>query len=306
MSPNGWFRRKPAFSSRAAGEKAEAIPDGLWVRCPQCNEILFNKELEKNLKVCKKCGHHFRLTLDERISMLLDEDSFVAIEDTLRTANPLGFPDYDATVERWTKKTGLRDGMVIGRGALQGHPLCLGIAAFAFGGGSMGSIYGERVVRILEIGLAEGLPVVMLCASGGARMHEGILSLMQMAKTSAAVARLRDAGIPYITVLTDPTTAGVMASFASLGDVILAEPGALIGFAGARVAKKVQVEKPPDNYQTAEFQLESGMLDMVVHRKELRATLGRILSFAGSPVSPSFVETANGAGEISEGVPVDA
>ncbi len=304
MASNGRFGQKPL--SREAAEKAGAIPDGLWVRCTKCNEILFARELEKNLKVCKKCGFHFRLTLEERLALLLDEGSFAAIEDTLRTANPLGFPDYDSTIEKWSKRTGLRDGMVIGHGAIQGHPICLGAAEFSFGGASMGSLYGERVVRILEEGLKRRLPVLMICSSGGARMHEGLLSLMQMAKTSAAVARFRGAGLLYMTLLTDPTTAGVLASFASLGDVILAEPGALVGFAGARVAKKVQVEKVPANYQTSEFQLDAGMIDAIVPRKELRTIIGRILSFAGSQASPTYAEGNNGAGmaEITEGQPV--
>jgi acetyl-CoA carboxylase carboxyl transferase subunit beta len=215
----------------------------------------------------------------------------------------LKFPDYDTSVERWRKSSGEDESMLTGRGTIMGHPLYLGLAVFKFAGASMGAVYGERVVRILEAGLKDRIPVLMVCASGGARMHEGLLSLMQMAKTSAAVARYRDAGLPYLVLHTDPTTAGVLASFASLGDVILAEPGAMVGFAGPRVAQKVQVEKPPANFQTSEFQMDSGMIDMIVPRKELRTTLARILSFTGSQVSPTFPGHGNGTGhpeQISE------
>lgn len=304
MSPNGWFGHKPTFSTQTAGQKAGEIPEGLWIRCPECKDILFTKDLEKNLKVCKKCGYHFRLSVKERLDLLLDEDSFIETEDSLHTVNPLGFPEYESKITKWQNSSHLTEGMVTGKGQILGHELHVGVAAFSFGGASMGSVYGERTVRILEAGLADRLPVLMICSSGGARMQEGLISLMQMAKTSAAVAKFRDAGLLYITLLTDPTTAGVLASFASLGDVILAEPGALVGFAGARVAKKVQVEKPPENYQTSEFQMESGMLDLVVPRKDLRTTLGRILSFSRSPITSKFDEEKDtGKGEVIEGPP---
>jgi acetyl-CoA carboxylase carboxyl transferase subunit beta len=278
MSPAAWFKSRVGEDRRAVRQNVDALPDGLWTKCPKCNVILFNKELEKNLRVCVKCGYHYRLSAWERIQITADEGTFKEIETGLVTLNPLNFPDYEAKIERDKAKTGLNDGMVVGLAEISGHPVGLGVTDW-FMGGSMGSVYGEKVARLFELATKKKLPVVMFTMSGGARMQEGILSLMQMAKTAAAVARHSKARLPYIVVLTDPTTAGVHASFASLGDFIFAEPGALIGFAGARVAAQAGLIDRPANFQTAEFQLEHGMIDRIVPRREMKATLTKVLDF---------------------------
>lgn len=279
MAPNGWFHRRPKI--RNGGEsKAQDIPAGLFTPCPKCGEGLLNKELEKNLKVCRKCGYHFRLSVCERLEMLVDADSFEEMAAGLASVDVLEFPEYPEKLAKGHATTGLNDGMVVGRARIAGWPVVMGVVDFRFIGGSMGSVYGERVARAFEEGIQRGVPVILVCASGGARMQEGLLALMQMAKTSAAAARLHEAGIPYITVLTDPTTAGVFASFASLGDITIAEPGALMRFAGERVAQQAgPTQKPPANFQTAEFYLEHGTVDLIVPRKDLRDTLSRTLTF---------------------------
>ncbi len=278
MANIGWLGRKKS-AKKLARRSVDALPDGLWTKCPKCNEILFNKELEKNLRVCGKCSYHFRLGAWDRLAFTVDEGSFEELAEDLRTSDPLGFPEYPNKLKRDVAKTGLHDPMIMGTAAINSLPIVIGVADFGFIGASMGSVYGEKVVRAVETAIEKRLPLVMYCTSGGARMHEGILSLMQMAKTSAAIARLNEAGLPYITVLTDPTTAGVHASFASIGDVIIAEPGALIGFAGARVAQQAGLINRPANFQTSEFQLEHGMVDIIVPRRELRSTLTKLLQF---------------------------
>jgi acetyl-CoA carboxylase carboxyl transferase subunit beta len=281
MSPDGWFRRRSKAAGKAARKHLDALPDGLWTKCPKCGEILFSKELEKNLKVCNKCGHHFKLRAVERLAITLDEGSFVETNADLMSANPLDFPEYDTKLAQDRQKLGINDPMITGKGTIGGRPVVVGCADFAFRGASMGSVYGEKVTLAFEQGIEERLPVIMINTSGGARMQEGILSLMQMAKTSAAVGRFGDAGLMYISILTDPTTAGVLASFAMQADVIIAEPDALIGFAGSRVAAQAQLLKPPPGFQSAEFQFDHGMVDIVLPRRDIKDTLIKILDFNG-------------------------
>lgn len=279
MAPAQWFGRTGKAARKAARQSVDALPDGLWTKCPKCSEILFNKELEKNLKVCNKCGFHYRLSARERIDITADEGTFVETNAGVASANPLDFPEYEEKLAGDVKKTGLKDPMVTGCAEIGGIPVVIGVTEFAFRGASMGSAYGEKVVRAIETAIERSCPVVLFTSSGGARMQEGILSLMQMPKTAAACAKLNRAGLPFIVVFTDPTTAGVHASFASLGDFILAEPGALVGFAGARVAQQAGLINRPDNFQTSEFQLEHGMIDLIVPRKELKPTLIKLLQF---------------------------
>lgn len=279
MAPAQWFGLKGKAARKTARQSIDALPDGLWTKCPKCNEILFNKELEKNLRVCNKCGYHYRLRAHERIGILVDDGTFVEMDAGLTPTNPLEFPDYDTSIKKDRIKSGLRDAVVTGVGDIGDHKVVLGVADFAFRGGSMGAVVGEKIVRAIEYGIKHKLPVIMFTTSGGARMQEGILSLMQMAKTAAACARLHDAGLPYIVVFADPTTAGVHASYASIGDFIFAEPGALVGFAGARVAQQAGLIHRPDNFQTSEFQLQHGMIDRIVPRRELKSTLIKALDF---------------------------
>lgn len=281
MSPAPWFGRKAKAARKTARQGADALPDGLWTKCPTCGEILFNKELDKNLRVCGKCGYHYRLGAHERIAATLDEDTFTEMDTGLVTVNPLDFPEYDAKINKGRMTSGLEDPMVTGTGKIGGIDIVIGVADFGYMGASMGSVYGERVTRAIETAVERKFPVVIFTASGGARMQEGIVSLMQMAKTAAACGKLADAGLPYIVVFCDPTTAGVHASFASVGDFIFAEPGALVGFAGARVALQAGLINRPDNFQTSEFQLEHGMIDRVVPRKEMKSTLIKTLQFCG-------------------------
>lgn len=286
---NGWFQRKlGAASKRSLQAKVEAIPDGLWEQCPGCRELLFSRELERSLKVCKKCNHHFRLTASERIEMLLDPGSFVEWDAHLRTVDPLHFPNYDAALRKNQQKTGMTEGILSGTGRIDGLPLGVAVTDSHFIMGSMGSVVGERIARVIERSIEREMPVLLVSGSGGgARMQEGLLSLMQMAKTSAVLARLKQAGLLCIVLLTDPTMGGVFASWASLGDVLIAEPGALIGFAGQRVSQQTGVMKPPADFQKAEYQLQHGMIDMVCPRKELRDTILRLLQFAQRPGAPA-------------------
>ena len=275
MARGSWFGRH-----KRNGSAQKDVPDGLWIKCPSCGEILFAKDVDRNLKVCIKCGYHHKLRAKERLDLLIDPDSFSEFNADLMSRDPLGFADYADKLTRARASTGLTDAILTGHARIEEKPLIIGVADFAFMGGSMGSVVGEKIVRAMEQGAHERLPVVMVTANGGgARMQEGIFSLMQMAKTSAGVARLDRVGVPYIVVLTDPTMAGVYASYASLGDVILAEPGALIGFAGRRVGNQDMGMKLPDDFQTSEFQFRCGQIDRVVPRKELRSTLSRLLTF---------------------------
>ncbi len=274
MPRNGWFSRR----SRTA-RAMESVPDGIATKCVKCNEILFARDFERNLKVCPKCGHHHRLNARERLAITVDEDSFIAMDEALLSQDPLGFPEYAEKFQRARANTGQTEAILTGTAAIESHPCVIGVADFSFMGGSMGSVVGERIARAMESGLERRLPVVMFTASGGARMQEGLLALMQMVKTSAAAGKLDRAGVPYIVVLTDPTTGGVYASYACLGDIILAEPGAIVGFAGRRVANQDMGTRLPDNFQTSEFQAEHGMVDRIVPRKEIRPALANLLSF---------------------------
>lgn len=261
------------------------MPAGLWAKCPRCNNLIYRKELERNLKVCPKCGYHHRLSAEERLEITLDEGSFEEYDPGLTSADPLGFEGYPQKLAEAQAKTGRPEAVISGEGAIDGMRTVIAALDFFFMGGSMGSAVGEKVARAAERARERQLPLVIFSASGGARMQEGALSLMQLAKTSAAIERLHEAGLPYLSVMCDPTTGGVTASFAFLGDVILAEPGALIGFAGRRVIEQTIRRKLPDDFQTAEFCLQKGLIDMVVPRAEMRSTLARLLSFFGAPRS---------------------
>lgn len=276
MATNGGPNRKQENGNRPGRLD---VPEGLWLKCPKCGGMLYQKDLERDYKVCRHCGHHFRLTAHERISQVADPGTFQERDAGLRPVNVLHFPQYDEKLAADQAKTGLADALVWGEAAINGAPVVLAVADSHFRMASMGSVVGEKVTRALEHAAESGRPAVFFCASGGARMQEGIISLMQMAKTAAAVERLRQAGGAYLAVLTDPTTAGVLASFASLGDVIVAEPGALVGFAGPRVIERSLKVKLPAGTHTAEFALSRGMVDMIVPRRELVPTLARLLGY---------------------------
>lgn len=275
-----WFKkaRKPL----ATAEKASRVPEGLWEKCPECDTIIYTKELVKNLHVCHKCAHHFRLSANDRLKSLFDDEQWEELGRDLRSNDPLNFTDtkpYKERLRKTTEGTGLTEAIIVGVGRLDGIPVVIGSMEYAFIGGSMGVVVGERIVRGIELAMERRTPVVIVSCSGGARMMEGALSLMQMAKISAALARLDRARLPYISVLTDPTTGGVTASYAMLGDLNIAEPRALIGFAGPRVIEQTIRQKLPDGFQRSEFLLERGMLDLIVDRRELKSTLARALRF---------------------------
>lgn len=253
-----------------------------FLQCAGCKKILFAAEFEQNLRVCPYCGHHHRLSARERIQITFDEGSFVETDADLRSRNPLMFPEYQEKREQAEKKTGSNDSIVAGYAAVEARRCAIAVSDFAFMGGSMGSVAGEKVTRTLERAADERIPAVIFTTSGGARMQEGLLSLMQMAKTTAAVQRCNERGVPYICVFTDPTMAGVLASYASVADVILAEPKALIGLAGARVSKQAGVSKIPDDFQTTEYVYRSGLIDRIVPRKEIRGTLASLLRTLGA------------------------
>lgn len=250
-----------------------------WVQCAKCKKILFKPEFERALRVCTHCSYHHKLRARDRIAITVDTGSFVETDANLIGGDPLQFPEYGEKLEKGRASSGENEAVITGTATIESYPIVLGVMDFGFMGGSMGSVVGEKVVRCFERGVENNLPVVLFCASGGARMQEGLISLMQMAKTTAAVARFQRAKQPYLTVFTDPTMAGVLASFASLPDIVIAEPGALVGFAGQRVAAQAGVSRAPANFQTAEFQLEHGMIDLIVPRREVRPTLGRLLEF---------------------------
>ncbi len=274
-----WFKKPKYTTVRVSKKKKADIPDNLVTRCPGCSEIVFNTEIEKALRTCPKCNHHFNMPARERIQLLADNG--VLLEETtgrIKAANPLEFPGYEEKVEKGRKKTGLQDAIQAGICTIGGKRTALAVTDFDFMGGSMGSVIGEEIARLIERAIKERLPVVIVSASGGgARMQEGIVSLMQMAKTAAALARLAAAKLLYISVLTNPTGGGVTASFAMLGDIIMAEPNALIMFAGPRVIEQTIRQHLPKRFQRAEFLLEHGMLDMIVKRQELKNTIARLL-----------------------------
>jgi len=279
-----WFadRRKTAPLVRAAPENDEG--DGLWSKCPECAEVVYRKDLLANASVCSACGHHHRIDSEERLRLLMDPDSFVEIDAAMSPTDPLTFKDRRAYADRIRdsqQSTGMRDAVVCGIGKLEGFPLAVAVMDFRFMGGSMGSVVGEKLTRLIETATAKRLPVLVVCASGGARMQEGMLSLMQMAKVSGALERHRSQELLYIPLLTHPTTGGVTASFAMLGDLILAEPKALIGFAGRRVIEQTLREKLPDDFQTAEYIQDHGFVDAIVPRTKLRSTMASLLELHG-------------------------
>jgi len=270
---------KPKYSTVTV--KKRDIPQGLWKKCPVSGEIIYVKELEENQNVVPRSGYHFPISAPERIAKLVDPDTWEEFDRGLKSVDALGFVDskpYSERLEKYEKATGLNDAVVCGVGRIHGIEVSLAVMDFRFAGGSMGSVVGEKITRAIERAIERKIPCIVFSASGGARMQEGILSLMQMAKTSAALARLAEAKLPFISVLTNPTTGGVTASFAVLGDVILAEPGALIGFAGPRVIKETTQQELPEGFQSAEFLLEHGLIDQIVSRLEMRDRLRDILT----------------------------
>ncbi|MHC4939917.1 MAG: acetyl-CoA carboxylase, carboxyltransferase subunit beta [Planctomycetota bacterium] len=273
--------------------KKKNIPGGLWLKCPSCGAMLQRRVLSEQLGVCNECDHHFRVTARERVTQLLDADSFEEIGGELQTANALEFAGYEGTIERSRKKSGLDEAALAGHGKIEGIPVGFCALDFHFVGGSMGVVVGTRVTVAAEYAFEHKLPLVVVSTSGGARMQEGALSLMQMAKTSAAIARLGEAGLPYISVLADPCTGGVIASYAALGDVIVAEPGALIGFAGPRVIQTTIGTQLPDGFQRAEFLLEHGFIDRIVPRPKLKAELATILRYTAREVAATAASELN-------------
>ncbi|MEJ2482964.1 MAG: acetyl-CoA carboxylase, carboxyltransferase subunit beta [Gemmatimonadota bacterium] len=271
-----WFRKE---KQKLVSQKREIAAD-VWEKCDGCGEILFVRRLAENLRVCPECGHHFRMPAEGYVELLLDDGFADEFDTRLRSADPLGFVDskpYVRRVEQAEAKVGRRDAVLTGAGSLEGRTVCLAVMEFKFIGGSMGSVVGEKITRMIERAVDRDAPVLIVAASGGARMQEGIFSLMQLAKTSAALQRLSEHGLPFVSVLTHPTTGGVTASYAMLGDVNLAEPGALIGFAGPRVIKETIRQDLPDGFQTSEFLLEHGMIDTIVPRTELKDTIATLL-----------------------------
>jgi acetyl-CoA carboxylase carboxyl transferase subunit beta len=274
-----WFRKDKAAVTQSDGKKVR-VPEGLMTKCQNCRETLYSKDLEKNHNVCPKCSHHFRISAVKRIELLLDEGSFVEYDANIVSVDFLEFKDsksYQDRIDAAVAKGGSKDAVICGEGKIEGTPVQLAVFDFSFMGGSMGSVVGEKITRAIERGIHKKMPVIVVSASGGARMQESIMSLMQMAKTSAALGRLRDLGLPYISILTDPTTGGVTASFAMLGDVNMAEPKALIGFAGPRVIEQTIRQKLPEGFQRAEYLLEHGMIDLIVERKDMRHKVSQII-----------------------------
>ena len=280
MSLFDWFadRRKGQFVGKVTQESEES--DGLWEKCAECGQVVYRKDLIDNCSVCNNCGHHNRIDSEERVRLISDPNTFKSINNHLSPIDPLGFKDRRTYADRLRESqasTGLKDGVITGTCTVDSIPMALAVMDFRFMGGSMGSVVGEKITRLIEHSTKEKLPLLIVCASGGARMQEGMLSLMQMAKVSGALERHRDAQLLYMPLLTHPTTGGVTASFAMLGDLILAEPKALIGFAGRRVIEQTLREKLPDNFQTAEYLQDHGFVDTIIPRTELKVTLAKIL-----------------------------
>jgi len=299
-----WFKktRKPIASSTA--EKPSRVPEGLWAKCPGCAQLIYNKDLEQNLNVCPKCSHHFRISAAERLRALFDDGRYDEHFLNLTSNDPLEFTDtkpYKDRLQKTIAGIGLKDALIVATGRLDGLPLVIAAMEYSFIGGSMGVVVGEKITRAIEMAIDLRRPAIVISCSGGARMMEGALSLMQMAKVSAALARLDRARLPFISVLTDPTTGGVTASFAMLGDMNIAEPKALIGFAGPRVIEQTIRQKLPEGFQRSEFLIEHGMLDLIVDRREMKATISRLLQFMRAersaiaepePVAVAVSETA--------------
>ncbi|MEI7556369.1 acetyl-CoA carboxylase, carboxyltransferase subunit beta [Candidatus Chlorohelix sp.] len=275
-----WNRQQP--SNKAVPEQHN-IPDDLWIKCTKCHELIYTKEFEINKKVCTKCNYHTRLSARERVTLLADDNSFEEMDAGLISADPLGFvsiaePPYLQKMAQTRKKTGENEALVTGLCTINGKPIALAICNFAFQGGSMGSVFGEKMARVVEKAIEKRIPMVTISASGGARMHEGLFSLMQLGKISVAFARLGQLRLPHFSVFTDPTLGGVTASYASVADVMIAEPGALIGFAGPRVIEQTTKQKLPPGFQTAEFMLEHGMVDLIVPRRELKDSIANLVN----------------------------
>lgn len=273
-----WFKKTKDIRTDKKGK----IPEGLWVKCDGCKEIVYKKEIDRNLKVCPKCNYHFRISARERLKLLIDDGSFIEIDESLVSVDPLKFKDQISYKDRLIEKqkvTGLKEAVISGDAVIKGYPVSLVIMDFSFMGGSMGSVVGEKVSRAAERAFEKKQPLIIVSSSGGARMQEGIFSLMQMAKVSAAIGRLKDNGILYISILCDPTFGGVTASFASIGDIIIAEPKSLIGFAGARVIEQTIKQPLPEDFQRADFLLEHGLIDIVVERQHLREKLAKLFEF---------------------------
>ncbi len=270
------------------------IPDGLWQRCDSCHEILYRKTLEKNFFICPRCNYHFRISSHQYIELLLDQGKIEEFDSDMIPTNPLGFPNYEARVKETQSKTSLKEGFIYGKGKIIEKDVVMGVMDFNFIGGSMGSVVGEKVAQSIRLARKGKIPLIIISTSGGARMQEGIFSLMQMAKTSAELALLNQAKIPYISIVTNPTFAGVMASYASLGDIIIAEPGAILGFTGPRVIAQTIGEKLPEGFQSSDFLLKHGFVDMVVSRKDLKETISKILDIV-------WVKSAKG--ELAESKP---
>ncbi|MFM1891152.1 MAG: acetyl-CoA carboxylase carboxyl transferase subunit beta [Pseudomonadota bacterium] len=285
-----WFDKLLPTRIRTEGGTKKAVPEGLWAKCPGCSAVLYRAELERNMEVCPKCGHHNRIGARRRLDVFLDEDGREEIGAALESGDPLKFKDskkYKDRLSAAQKATGEKEALVVMRGKLSGLDLVAAAFEFSFMGGSMGSVVGERFVRGANVSLERGIPLVCFAASGGARMQESLFSLMQMAKTSAAIQRLNRRGIPFISVMTDPTMGGVSASLAMLGDVNVGEPGALIGFAGPRVIEQTVREKLPEGFQRSEFLVEHGAIDLIIDRRELRDRLAAILAMLTGQASPA-------------------
>ena len=279
-----WFKKTKKPIVTPAKDKASRVPEGLWVKCPGCQQAIYNKDLAGNMNVCPKCSHHFRINATERLRLLFDGE-WAEHDPDLVSTDPLAFTDtkpYKSRLKAGIEATGLKDAIICASGTIDGLPAIIAAMEYGFIGGSMGVVVGEKITRAIEHAIDERLPIVIVCCSGGARMMEGTLSLMQMAKISGALARLDRARLPYIAVLTDPTTGGVTASFAMLGDLNVAEPKAQIGFAGPRVIEQTIRQKLPEGFQRSEFLLEKGMIDLVVDRREMKAIIARALSFMGA------------------------
>ena len=270
--------RKVNVTENSVNSKASDMMVGKWIKCDNCKEILYKDDVKNNLSVCPNCGKHFRLSARRRIEQVIDKDTFIEIYENLHTTNPIKFEGYTQKIDLLEEKTKIKEAIKIGTGKIHNIDVAIGVMDGNFLMGSMGEVVGEKIVHLVDLAIEKRLPVIIFCVSGGARMQEGMISLMQMAKTSAALAKLEKAGLLYISVLTDPTTGGVTASFASLGDIILAEPGALIGFAGPRVIEQTIKEKLPEGFQRAEFLLEHGFIDRIVERKNMREELYKILT----------------------------
>ena len=284
-----WFKKSKAPIAPVESKKVQ-MPEGLWTKCKNCEEIIYSKEIERNLNVCPKCDYHFRISARERIDLVIDEGTFNETDPDMASVDFLKFKDSKKYVDRIkaaVAKNGGGDAVVTGSGLMNGQDVVVAVFDFAFLGGSMGSVVGEKITRAIELGLEKKAPVMVFSSSGGARMQESILSLMQMAKTSAALAKLKKAGIPFISVLTDPTTGGVTASFAMLGDLNVAEPKALIGFAGPRVIEQTIRQQLPEGFQRSEYLLDHGMVDMIVSRQEMKARLSQALRIFTQQASAS-------------------